>query len=218
MRDLPIRAGLVLDMSLSMQPALSSVKKAAHRFFESVLTERDRAALITFSDEPELVVRFTNSQEVLAGGLAGLVTDGETALYDSVIFSLHYFSGLPGKRAVVILTDGEDSISNYTYADAVDFARRTGVAIYIIGLNLERQSHDVRSKMRRLASETGGECYFIDNARHLERVYDSIQEELRSQYLIAYQSSTPGGEEFREVEVKMDSKTLEAKTIRGYYP
>ncbi len=218
MRDLPIRAGLVLDTSLSMQPALSDVKKAAHRFFENVLTERDRAALIVFNDEPQLVVRFTNSQEVLAGGLTGLVTEGETALYDTIIFSLHYFSGLPGKRAVVILTDGEDSISTYSYADAVDFARRTGVAIYVVGLNLDRQSNEVRMKMRRLATETGGECYFIDNARQLERVYDSIQEELRSQYLIAYQSSTPGGEEFREVEVKMHTKGLEAKTIRGYYP
>ena len=218
MRDLPIRAGLVLDTSLSMLPALSDVKKAAHRFFESVLTERDRAALITFNDEPQLVVRFTNSQEVLAGGLTGLVTEGETALYDSVIFSLHYFSGLQGKRAVVILTDGEDSISTYTYNDAIDFARRTGVAIYIVGLNLQTQSNDVRMRMRRLASETGGECYFIDNARHLERVYDSIQQELRSQYLIAYQSSIDSGDEFREVEVKMHTKGLEAKTIRGYYP
>ncbi len=218
MRDLPIRAGLVLDTSLSMMPSLSDVKKAAHRFFESVLTEQDRAALITFNDEPQLVVRFTNSQEVLAGGLSGLVTEGETALYDTVVFSLHYFSGLPGKRAVVILTDGEDSTSTYSYADAIDFARRTGVAIYIVGLNLERQSNDVRMKMRRLATETGGECYFIDNARHLERVYDSIQEELRSQYLIAYQSSNPDSDEFREVEVKMQTRGLEAKTIRGYYP
>ncbi len=219
MRDLPIRAGLVLDTSLSMMPALSDVKKAAHRFFESVLTERDRAALITFNDEPQLVVRFTNSQEVLAGGLTGLVTEGETALYDTVIFSLHYFSGLQGKRAIVILTDGEDSISTYSYGDAIDFARRTGVAVYVVGLHLESKGNDVRMRMQRLASETGGECYFIDSARHLERVYDSIQEELRSQYLIAYQSTNGnGGEEFREVQVEMHTKGLEAKTIRGYYP
>ncbi len=218
MRDLPIRAGLVIDTSLSMMPSLSDVKKAAHRFFESVLTEHDRAALITFNEEPQLVVRFTNNQEVLAGGLTGLVAEGETALYDSVIYSLHYFSGLPGKRAVVILTDGEDSISTYSYADAIDFARRTGVAIYIVGLNLESKGNDVRTRMRRLASETGGECYFIDSARQLERVYDSIQEELRSQYLIAYQSSIESGDEFREVEIKMHTRDLEAKTIRGYYP
>lgn len=218
MRDLPIRAGLVLDTSLSMMSSLSDVKKAGHRFFESVLSERDRAALITFSDEPQLVVRFTNSQEVLAGGLAELVADGETALYDSIIFSLHYFSGLQGKRAIVVLTDGEDSNSTYTYEDAIDFARRTGVAIYIVGLNLQSKKSEVRMKMQRLARETGGECYFIDRSSHLQRVYDSIQIELRSQYLIAYQSSRSEGDDFREVEVEMHRRGLEAKTIRGYYP
>lgn len=218
MRDLPIRAGLVIDTSLSMMTSLSDVKKAAHRFFESVLTERDRAALITFNDEPQLVVRFTNNQEILAGGLAGLVTEGETALYDSVIFSLHYFSGLPGKRAVVILTDGEDSVSNYSYEDVIDFARRTGVAIYVVGLRLQTQSNEVRMRMRRLASETGGQVFFIDRASQLGDVYGQVQEELRSQYLIAYQSSLAEGDEFREVEVKIDRKGLEAKTIRGYYP
>lgn len=218
MRDLPIRAGLVLDTSLSMMSSLSDVKKAGHRFFESVLSERDRAALITFNDEPQLVVRFTNSQEVLAGGLAELVAEGETALYDSIIFSLHYFSGLRGKRAIVVLTDGEDSSSTYSYEDAIDFARRTGVAIYIVGLKLQNQKSEVRMKMQRLARETGGECFFIDRSAHLERVYGSIQEELRSQYLIAYQSSRPGGEEFRQVEIEMHRKGLEAKTIRGYYP
>ncbi len=218
MRDLPIRAGLVIDTSLSMQASLSEVKKAAHRFFESVLTEKDRAALITFNDEPRLVVRFTNNQEVLAGGLAGLVAEGETSLYDSIIFSLHYFSGLQGKRAIVVLTDGEDSISSYSYSDAIEFARRTGVAIYVVGLRLQSAKSEVRSKMVRLAGETGGECFFIDRASQLERVYDSIQEELRSQYLIAYQSSTPGGESFRRVEIEVHRKGLEAKTIRGYYP
>ncbi|MCP3964073.1 MAG: VWA domain-containing protein [bacterium] len=217
MSDLPIRAGLVIDTSLSMLTSLSDVKKAAHRFFETVLTERDRAALITFADEPQLAVRFTNNQEVLAGGLAALNADGETALFDSVIFSLHYFSGLSGKRAVVILTDGEDSVSTYTYQDAIDFARHTGVAIYIVGLRLQSSSHDVRMKMQRLAHETGGEVFFIERASQLEKVYDSIQEELRSQYLIAYQSSVEGAE-FRRVEIEMHRKGLEAKTIRGYYP
>ncbi len=218
MRDLPIRAGLVIDTSTSMMSSLSDVKKAAHRFFESVLSERDRAALITFNDAPQLIVRFTNSQEVLAGGLAGLVAEGETSLYDSVIFSLHYFSGLQGKRAIVVLTDGEDSNSAYTYEDAIDFARRTGVAIYIVGLRLQSQKNEVRMRMQRLARETGGECFFIDRASQLGEVYDSIQQELRSQYLIAYQSSKEGGDEFREVEVKMHRKGLDAKTIRGYYP
>lgn len=219
MRDLPIRAGLVLDTSLSMLGALREVRTAAYQFFESVLTPRDRAALITFNDEPRLAVRFTNNKEVLAGGLAELDAEGETALYDTLIFSLHYFSGLKGKRAIVLLTDGEDSVSNYSYEETIDFARRTGVAVYVIGLNLPSHKSDIRIKMRRLADETGGELFLIDRASMLVKIYEKIQQELRSQYLIAYQSSSSQPEEtFREVEVEVEGKGLEAKTIRGYYP
>jgi VWFA-related protein len=219
MRDLPIRAGLVLDTSLSMADDLSQVKKAAYRFLETVLTERDRAALFVFNDEPQLVVRFTPDKEILAGGLAELVAEGETALYDSIIYSLHYFSGLKGKRAIIVLTDGEDSTSSYNYEEAAQFARRTGVAIYVIGLNLSSSDADTRLRMRRLASETGGEVFLIDSAGQLGGVYADIQRELRSQYLIAYQSSQQDTEDrFRRVEVKLSRRGLEAKTIRGYFP
>ncbi|MEM1204956.1 MAG: VWA domain-containing protein [Acidobacteriota bacterium] len=219
MQDLPIRAGLLLDTSLSMLDRLPDVEKAAYRFLETVMTERDRASIITFADEPRLAVRFTHDRSVLAGGLADLVAEGETALYDSLIFSLHYFSGLKGKRALVVLTDGEDSGSRYVFSDVIEFARRTGVSIYVIGLDLPSNAREIRSKLYRLAGETGGECFLVDSARELGRVYDSIQLELRSQYLLAYQSSKPAAEEeFREVEVKVEGRGLEAKTLRGYYP
>lgn len=221
MRDLPIRAGLVLDTSLSMEPALREVERAAYGFFETVLEPRDRACLITFADEPRLVVRFTNDKGILAGGLSGLVADGETALYDSIVFALHYFSGLEGKRAIIVLTDGEDSTSRYDYQDAVGFARRTGASIYVIGLNLSPSDHDVRNQLRRLAGATGGETFFVDSAHNLPRVYERIQEELRSQYLIAYQStrsSSKREDDYREVEIRVADEGLEAKSIPGYYP
>ena len=218
MRDLPIRAGLVIDTSLSMLTSLPDVEEAAYRFLEEVMTERDRAALVTFADEPKLRVRFTSDKGVLAGGLASLDAEGETALYDSIIFTLHYFSGLKGKRAMVVLTDGADSTSKYTFEDVIEFARHTGVAIYVIGLNLPSSERDIRGKLYRIAGETGGETFLIDNVRGLGRVYEAIQKELRSQYLIAYQSSSTE-EGFREVEIDLPGKRgLEAKSIRGYYP
>lgn len=217
-RDLPINAGLIIDTSTSMLRLLNEVEKAAHRFLEDVLTERDRAALITFNDAPTLQVRFTSDTEILAGGLAGLVAEGETALYDSIIYGLHYFSGMRGKRAVVVLTDGEDSSSRYSYRDTLEFARQTGVAIYLIGIGLPSEPQS-RAIMRELAKETGGDTFFIERVSHLEKVYESIQLELRSQYLVAYQSSSKRDvEEFREVEVVIDRKGVEAKTISGYYP
>lgn len=218
-RDLPIHAGILLDTSTSMTDRLQEAEEAAMHFFQIVLTPKDRACLMTFNDEPQLVVRFTNSVEVLAGGLAGLVAEAETALHDSLIFALYYFSGIKGKRALILLSDGEDSSSEYGFDETLEFARRTGVAIYAIGLSIPTKEVDVRGKLQRLCSETGGSCFFVDRAAELKGVYTKIQEELRSQYLIAYQSGQAADEDrFREVELEVLRPGLRAKTMRGYYP
>jgi Ca-activated chloride channel family protein len=221
-RDVPIYAGILLDTSGSMSEGdkLDQAVKGALRFFQKVITPKDRASVITFSNQPNLAVRFTNDEAVLAGGLAGLKADGDTALYDSLIYSLYYFGGIKGKRAIVILSDGKDEGSHATFNEALEYARRSGVAIYTVGINLSYQDVDARSKLTRLADETGGRSYFIARAGELEGIYGAIQTELRSQYLLAYQSSHEGSEpdKFRTVEVKIAKPGLEAKTLRGYYP
>jgi VWFA-related protein len=215
--NVPIHAGVLLDVSTSMVTRLDHAVKGALRFFEKVLTPRDRGAVITFNERPDVAVPFTNSLEVLAGGLAGLTAEGDTALYDSLIYGLYYFSGISGKRAIVLLSDGEDVRSRYTYDDVIDYARRTGVAIYAVGIDLSGRSTDIRLKLQRLAGETGGRSFFIDDAQELEKVYESIQEELRSQYLLAYQS--PGeGEDFRRIDVQVEGNGLTANTLKGYFP
>jgi VWFA-related protein len=218
-RDLPIHAGVLLDTSASMLEELEDAVRAALRFFQQVITPRDRAAVITFNETHDLAVPFTNNPEVLAGGLAAVTAEGETALYDSLIYALHYFSGLKGKRALILLSDGQDVSSRYRFEDALEFARRTGVAIYAIGLDLPQREFDARSKLQRLAEETGGHSFFIESTGQLERVYERVEHELRSQYLLAYQSpEQEGGDRYRTVEVKVARPGLAAKTIRGYYP
>jgi VWFA-related protein len=222
MTDVPIYAGILLDTSSSMSEGdkLKEAVKGALRFFDTVVTPKDRAAVITFADQPNLAVRFTNQQQVLAGGLAGLTATGNTALYDSVIYALYYFGGTKGKRAIVILSDGRDEGSRYTFNDALEYARRSGVAIYTVGISLSSQDVDARSKLSRLAEETGGRAFFIERAKEVDGIYDQIQKELRSQYYLAYQSSKEDkdAEKFRAVEVKIAKPGLEAKTVKGYYP
>ena len=218
-RDLPIWAALLLDRSSSMAEEIRDVVAGALTFFEQVLTARDRAAVLTFNHQPELVVRFTSDPEVLTGGVAGIAAEGGTALYDSLVHALYYFSGINGKRALLVISDGEDQGSRYSFDDALDYARRTGVAIYTIGLGLPAKSARVRMQLQRLAAETGGRSFFISGAAELDRVYDSIEEELRSQYLLAYQSSFDGNDGgFREVEVEVKRSGVQASTIRGYFP
>jgi VWFA-related protein len=220
-RDLPIYAGVLLDTSSSMAEEIREAVAGALRFFETVITPKDRAAVLTFNHRPELVVRFTNDPEVLAGGVAAITAEGGTALYDSLIYALYYFSGINGKRAVLLLSDGADEGSRYSFDEALDYARRTGVAIYAIGIGLGgSRAVQTRMLLQRLADETGGRSFFVNGAGDLGRVYQDIEGELRTQYLIAYQSSAAGGDGtgFREVEVAVGVPGAEAKTIRGYFP
>lgn len=216
--DRPVHVGILLDTSTSMQEELRETRTAARRFFESVIRPRDRATVIVFDDEPEVRVPFTNDLEALAEGLEDLEAEGETTLYDSLAFSLYYFGGLKGKRAIVVLTDGADSRSRFAMSEVIEFAQRLGVAIYPIGVAVGSRNFEAESALRRLASATGGSAFFIQRARELERIYARIEAELRSQYLIGYQSTSTEPEDFRKVRVQLDRAGLSAHTIPGYFP
>jgi Ca-activated chloride channel family protein len=149
---------------------------------------------------------------------AEVESEGDTALYDTVVHALHYFAGIRGKRALILLSDGEDSRSRYTFAETLEFAQRSGVAVYCVALGLDRRRLEARNVLQRLARETGGGFFSIATARELERIYVRIEQELRSQYLLAYQSSHESGGDFRRVEVRLGRDDLKAKTIPGYYP
>jgi VWFA-related protein len=222
-RDLPIYAGILLDTSSSMgehdSEKLKEAVNGALRFFEQVIKPKDRAAVFTFNDTPTLAVRFTNKIDELSGGLNGLVAEGNTALYDSLIYSLYYFGGIKGKKAIILLSDGQDYGSHYKFDQALDYARRSGVAVYTVGIALPANDIDIRAKLNKLADQTGGKAFFVGVASELGKVFESVEKELRSQYLLAYQSPQQGkGGKFRTVEVKLSRPGLEAKTIRGYFP
>jgi VWFA-related protein len=213
--DLPIHAAVALDVSASMDESLDKAKQAALEFFQQTIRPKDRAAVITFNDHPNLSVKFTNDVPALAGGLSGLKAERGTALYDSIIFTLYYFTGIKGQRALLLLSDGKDEGSRFSYEDALDYARRAGVTIYAIGLGEDLD----KRKLSRLSEETGGRAFFLKSVDELAGIYSAVEKELRSQYFIAYQSSNiSGGKDFRAVELKVGRPGLEAKTIRGYYP
>jgi VWFA-related protein len=213
--DLPIHAAVTLDISASMEKSIDKARQAALQFLQSTIHPKDRAAVITFNDHPYLTTKFTNEIPALAGGLAGLKAERGTALYDSIIFTLYYFTGVKGQRAMLLLTDGKDEGSRFTYDDALEYARRAGVTIYTIGLGDDAEHR----KLEKLSAETGGRAFFIKSSDELAAIYSSIEAELRSQYLIAYQSTNAtGGTNFRNVDLKVNKPGLEAKTIRGYYP
>ncbi|HUF77462.1 MAG TPA: VWA domain-containing protein [Thermoanaerobaculia bacterium] len=218
-RDLPIHAGILLDVSASMgeSQSLGPAREAALQFFQQILRPKDRAAVVTFNDRPNLAVQFTNDVATLAGGLAGLKAERGTALWDSTIFSLYYFNGIKGQKALLVLSDGKDESSRFAFENALEYAHRAGVTIYAVGLSLPKGED--RRKLSRIAEETGGRSFFIDSTDALAGIYSQVEEELRSQYLIAYQSATADTSgAFRKVDLRVRRPDLEAKTMTGYYP
>ena len=199
-----------------MEPNLTQGQEAALRFLESDgHAARTAPRVITFNDHPNLVVKFTRDLKELAGGLAGLKAERGTALYDSLVFSFYTFNGLKGRRALLLLSDGRDEGSRFTFEEALEFARRAGVTVYAIGLG-----EDVdKRKLARLSEETGGRAFFPRHAGELAAIYSAIEEELRSQYLIAYQSATnrkdPG---FRTVDLKVGQAGAGSEDDPGILP
>ena len=215
--DLPIHVGVLIDNSASMKGAIDTARRAALGFFEEAITPRDRAAVITFNRFPNLAVRLTSDLSRLGGGLAGLTAEGQTALYDSLMFALYHFTGVSGQRAILLLSDGKDEVSRFSFEDTLEYARRAGVTVYAVGLQIGETG--AKRKLATLARETGGESYFIQDPSELAGIYAAIQRELRSQYLIAYQSTnTAANDRFRRVEVKVGRPGARVKTISGYYP
>lgn len=218
--ETPVRIVTLIDNSASMAPRLESTRQAALEFLHRVLRPQDQAAVITFNNAPRVVVGLTGDRAALEEGLSGLVARDETALYDSVIYSLYYLTGAKGQRAVLVLSDGLDRSSDFRYEDALESARRAGIAVYTIGLDLpDGRRGPAARRLSRLAEATGGRSFFVEGTGNLAAVYTEIERELRSQYRLVYQSTNSStAETFRAVRVEVGKPGMEARTITGYYP
>lgn len=217
-RNLPLAVGLAIDTSASMRPRMAEAQRAGAEFFKNVLRRGDKAFVVSFDDEARLLQKWTNRLTDLNGGLAALRAEGETSLYDAIILSLYSFLGVKGQRALIVVSDGEDSNSNFSFDQTVEYAKRSGVPIYVIALGVSGTKADVKMRLGRLAGETGGAVHYIDRPEDLPRIYSDIQNELRSQYILGIYppSGVKSGSKWREVEVRV--KNGKVKTIRGYYP
>jgi len=226
--NLPLTIGITIDTSGSMASSLGEAQEAGRAFLENIVTHRDRCFVVGFSGKPTLLMPPTDDVGACVEGLEGLISVGWTALHDAVVTSLYYMRELEGQRALVLLSDGDDTASGISFDDALEFARRSGVVIFPVALNVSALDVAIRRKLSRLAEDTGGRVFNINTAEELTAVYGEIEQELRSRYLLAYASQQNGqngqngqsGQEgvFREVEVKVKKRGLQARTIRGYYP
>jgi VWFA-related protein len=218
--SLPLSLGIVIDGSGSMQEAMPIVHQAASEFVQKLVAkEKDQGFVIEFRERPTLLASLTHRASDLERAIAETHANGATALYDAVVMALYQFRATPGRKAVVVLTDGDDNHSWTDYATLRRYARSAGVPIYFIGLNISFLDRGIKGRMTELAADTGAEAFFVGKASALPEVYRKIETELRSQYFLRYlTNSTKGENQFRAIDVKLKDPKLRAKTIRGYFP
>lgn len=218
-RDLPVRMGMVLDTSGSMETTLPTVQRVVMGFLRDLLRPRDRAFIETFSDRPDMLTGFTANFTVIENALLALYADRSTALYDAIVMGLFQFSGVTGRRAMVVLTDGDDTASENGFDDALGYAQRMGVTIYTIGVSISSTKITTRWQLSKLADATGGRSFFVSEKSKLDDIYSEINRELRTQYLLAYTSnSEEPPDKLRKIKVEVDRPKTKVRTITGYYP
>jgi Ca-activated chloride channel family protein len=222
--DLPIELGLLVDVSGSVQGRFGFEKEAATGFLQHIIRPGyDRAFVVGFNKESRLTQDFTDKVPLLAAGVQRLSNGGGTALYDAIYKAckeklLRETSNHPIRKAIVILSDGEDNQSEYTRAQAIEMAERAEVIIYAISTDDSGLILRGDKVLEDLASATGGRAFFPYKMKDITRSFAAIEDELRSQYAVSYKPSDfdPDGR-YRSIQITALKKDLQVRTRRGYF-
>jgi len=250
--DLPLTLGLLIDVSASQERLIDTEREAASTFFSSVLRKKDEAFLISFGKSTDLLQDFTNSANRLTSAMRDLQGDGQTPmmrgnpvpvntgpvptigapkgtlLYDAVyLASDEKLKTEVGRKALILITDGEDQGSTYNIKTAIEQAQKADAIIYSI-YYVDRAFYSRggfsfgggggEGELRKLSEETGGKVFTVSSKHPLKEVFDQIQEELRNQYSIGYSSTNPKKDgTFRRIEIKTDNPDYRVQARNGYY-
>ncbi len=222
--DLPLQVGLLVDASNSVRDRFKFEQEAAIEFLNAIIRPHyDKAFVIGFDATPEVTQDFTDSTEHLSAGVRMLRPGGGTAMYDALYFScrdklLKQEQTGPVRRAIILLSDGEDNLSHVTREEAIEMAARAEVIVYTISTNISGMKGKGDKVLERIADATGGRAFFPFQMRDVSDAFLSIQEELRSQYAVAYKPAnfaTDG--RYRTIEILAQAKGLKVRTRKGYY-
>jgi VWFA-related protein len=237
--DLPLRIGLLLDTSNSIRPRLQFEKDAAIDFLTKVIRrEKDEAFLMTFDNEPQIIQDYTDDFGLLQAAIDEQRAGGGTALNDAIVMAAQKLAHAPipksgeseVRRVIVVISDGNDNLSDHALSDAIDSAIRSEAAIFTVSTNTDWLAVDDASKpskynldpgdkiLQNFADQTGGHAFFPYRVDDLAQSFLDIGTELRSQYFIAYSPVGPPPKgEYRKIDVETDRKGLTVRTRKGYY-
>ncbi|MFZ3341119.1 MAG: VWA domain-containing protein [Terriglobales bacterium] len=222
--DLPLEVGLLIDASNSVRDRFKFEQEAAIEFLNATIRPHyDEAFVVGFDVTPEVVQDFTDNSESLSIGVRSLRAGGGTAMYDALYFAcrdklLKHEETRQVRRAIILLSDGEDNQSHVTREEAIEMAERADAIVYTISTNISGMKGAGDKTLERIADATGGRAFFPFQMREVSDAFSSIQEELRSQYLVAYKPEAFVADgRYRTIDIQAPGKGFKVRTRKGYY-
>jgi Ca-activated chloride channel homolog len=224
----PISLAILLDTSASMEERMGIAQEAAIGFTRQ-LHKDDQAEVIDFDSQVRVLSPFTSDGASLEKAIRTTTANGSTSLYNAVYIALKDLKKVKAassseirRQAIVLLSDGDDTSSLIEFDQVLDLAKRSETVIYCIGLRqgeiARREFKEAEFVLKQLSNETGGRAYFPTDARELAKIYQSIWDELSSQYTMAYSSGNPKRDgAWRRVQVRLTKQGFTARTKLGYY-
>jgi len=225
--QLPLRLGLLVDTSDSVENRAPFEKQAARKFLQQMITgQSDLAFIAGFNSSVSVAQDFTADSNALADGVDKVGNRGtSTSIFDAIEYGCWKLAAYPDEdrvaKVLVVLTDGEDNSSHRSLKQIIEFAEDAGVTVYTVntGIDLDTQT-DAARILKTIAEGTGGEAIFPENLRDLDRYLSKLPELIRGRYLIAYKPAhfVPDGK-YRSVQISAakDGKRLQVRARRGYY-
>jgi VWFA-related protein len=212
-QELPLTLVLLVDVSPSVAPVFAAEKRTAGAFLESVLGRRDLALVIAFDHAVTLVQDYTDDLPSLKKAIQDLTISHGTSLFDAVYLAAdEKLSREAGRKAIVLISDGEDTTSTYNASKAMIAVHRSNAVIYSIS------NGGNSGTLRKLSEETGGAFFRIREDEDFEKVFGQIAMELRTQYSIAYNSTnTLRDGTFRRIKITPKNSGIRVRARRGYY-
>jgi Ca-activated chloride channel family protein len=222
--DLPLHVGLLIDASNSIRDRFQFEKDAASEFlYEIIRPKSDRAFVLAFDETWDVTQDFTGDIDKLRTGVKVIKAGGGTALWDSIYFAcrdklMKEPANGAVRRAIILISDGEDNQSRVYRQEAIDMAQRAEAIIYTISTSLVERHTKGDDDLKTLAEATGGRAFFPEKLDDVVSAFSDIQEELRSQYSVSYRPDQfVANGQFRPIQIITDSKKYKVRAKKGYY-
>jgi VWFA-related protein len=222
--DLPLELGLLVDTSGSVRSRFDFEQAAAVGFLQHTLRPNfDKAFVMGFSSRSQVMQDFTDNATLLATGVHRLRSGGGTALFDAIYHAcrdklIKGKADHPVRRAIVVVSDGEDNQSDASKQQAIEMAQRAEVIIYAISTDDSGLILRGDKTLQQLADATGGRAFFPYKMKDITKSFAAIEDELRSQYVVSYRPANFDADgRFRSIEITALKKDLQVRSRRGYY-